>query len=135
MATNMDQVMSVAAAAGFTTSPTASTAAQIGALQTWQSLAGAGVGAIMQTAVNLGNTYNNVSIQTQIELEYVTTANDVIFKNLNSLQVALSATDSVLSTLTVFQNVQNNITASMPNQYGPRSVFILTRSLRKQNNR
>lgn len=109
MGTTLDAVVKSLKAAGFTT-----TSYDLSALQTWQSLAGFGIESLIQAAVNAGGSSSTRSLQSMVELEYVTQANEVIFGNLSSLQTALSNTSSILGLLQIMQNIQNRITVSKP---------------------
>lgn len=113
MATNLDQVLKSLKAAGFTV-----TTPSIEGLQAWQSMAGAGIAALLQASVEMSKAANNRSIQSFIELEYVTTANDIIFSNLTTLQSALGLTSSVLAVLQIFQDMHNKITVTGPTNLG-----------------
>jgi predicted GNAT family acetyltransferase len=87
------------------------TPAQIEQILLWQSLASFGIEKLMTSAVqsSIGATR---SLQSMIELEYVKTGNDYIFTNLGNMEEALRTTESILNTLTIVQNIINQITVS-----------------------
>lgn len=114
MGSNLDLILKSLSAVGFT-----STSFNLDNLKAWQSLGGYGIAGTMQAAIDAGSATNNRSIQSFIELEYVTTANDVIFSNLTNMQTALSTTGTVLGTLQTLQDIQNKMFVSGPSNLGP----------------
>jgi hypothetical protein len=113
MASNLDQVIRSLQAAGFTTSTPS-----VAGLQAWQGLAGAGIAALLHSSITIASSSQNDSLQSMVEVEYIGTANDIIFNNLASLQSALSLTSNVLNTLQTLQNINNMITVTGPNNLG-----------------
>lgn len=113
MAGNLDQVIRSLQAAGFTTSTPS-----IAGLQAWQGLAGAGIAALLLSSVSIASSAQNDSLQSLVEIEYIGTANDVIFDNLISLQTALSLTSDILNTLQAIQNINNMITVNAHTDLG-----------------
>lgn len=80
-------------------------------LKTWTDLGGFGIADVLKSA-SAGN-YTR-SLQSMIELDYVKTANEVIFNNLSSMEQAITNTQSVLATLTTIQNISNQLTVVTP---------------------
>lgn len=91
------------------TDPTAINATQ---LQQWKdlSLTSSSIQNTMSAA--LGAVAANTSLQSMIELDYVTTGNNMINGQLTSLDNALNTTSSVLSSLTNIQNIMNDVTVN-----------------------
>lgn len=107
MADDLDVVLKSLAAVGIT-----ATTGTLNDVLAWQGLAGYGVSRVLQDAISVASADGNRSIQSVVELEYVTTASDVIFNNLSNLESALTTTQSVLNVLTALQRIHNNITVS-----------------------
>jgi len=82
----------------------------------WQSLAGFGVANIVNNAIGTESTAGR-SLQSMIELEYVKQGNDFIFQNLGKMEAALQTTTDLLKSLTIVQNVVNEITVGPPNSF------------------
>lgn len=67
---------------------------------------------IMSGALNA--VAGNTSLQSLIELQYVSAGNDLIAEKLGSLQEALTVTDDVLKTLSVLQDLRNRMVVTGP---------------------
>lgn len=118
MASTLGLVMNSLTTAGFSLSSniTPSSAQQSLSVSTWQGMAPLGVEKLVTNA--LGSTLDaSRSLQSMIELEYVAEGNNLISANLTNLQAQLSTTQSIISNLTVIQNVLNDITVSNPNSF------------------
>lgn len=76
--------------------------------QKWQDLVASS--AMLQDIFNFASSNTNRSLQAMIELDYVKTGNDVLAGQLDSLQSALSTTQTALNDLADLQNVHNQIT-------------------------
>lgn len=113
MGRNLDQVIRSLQAAGFTTATPS-----VAGLQAWQGLAGAGIASLLASSISLSSASQNDSLQSLVEIEYVGTANDIIFNSLTSLQTALSLTGNVLNTLQTIQNINNMLTVTGPTNLG-----------------
>jgi|GEM_PF-3362351 len=78
------------------------------ALQSWFSLAPAGLANVLNGALTAGQNWQ--SIQAMIELQFVQAGNNQISSALGQLQSALTATDSAVNFLTQLQNLYNDVT-------------------------
>lgn len=139
----LDMIMRSLKAVGIT--PSSSTSIpddeKVAALESWQSLGGYGVEAILQHAVQIlpkqsefvtsdGLVVQQMpprTLQSLVEIDYVKGANDIISSQLSSLEEAQQTTKSTLDTLTIVQNIANQIQASnkQPNFVFPPNVSIL----------
>lgn len=81
------------------------------AIQTWQNLKGYGIGQALIDALNGSGATAINSLQSFIELQYVKAGNDTLFNSLSGLQVALSLTNDMVTTLTGLQNAMNQVQA------------------------
>lgn len=90
-----------------------SSAQKITLVQTWQNLSSQGLSDIMESA--LVAAQHNASFQAMIELQYVQAGNEVLQKQLDDLDRALSATQAVTDLLSQLQVVHNYITAGTRN--------------------
>lgn len=90
-----------------------SSAQKITLVQTWQDLSSQGLSEIMESALVAAK--HNASFQAMIELQYVQAGNEVLQKQLDDLDRALSATKAVTDLLSQLQVVHNYITAGTRN--------------------
>lgn len=102
------------------------------ALETWRNMGGFGLqaalidGSLLVGQIPVQETYIDANgevqtktvffstsptrtFQSMVETEYVQTANNIIQKQLTTMQNALNVSTSILSTLTDLQNIQNNL--------------------------
>jgi len=102
----------------------------IALVQQWQALAGYGVEKMLTDAISTFTTYTATvktttgvstiiveasptrTLQSMVELEYVKNANELIFSRLESLEEALTLTQSILDTLTLIATISNQIQIS-----------------------
>lgn len=120
MASSLDLIVRSLQAAGINPSSTAvlSSDEQVLLLQNWQSLAGYGVEQILESALNPSfSVYYTRTLQSMVELEYVKEGNDLIYSNLSFLEDALSTSDDILKTMTVVQNISNEISVASPRAF------------------
>lgn len=129
MAQRLDLVMRSLQAAGinYGASTGLSDSQKIELIQNWQSLAGYGVEAILEEATAPpSSVYYTRSLQSMVELEYVKEGNDLIAINLSDLEETLRIDNDILKTLTVVQNISNQI--KVENTGSPTFAFPPTKN-------
>jgi hypothetical protein len=133
MANSLNLVFKTLEAVGITTDNTnLSDTEKIQLLLSWQSLGSYGGQQIIDNAVGVVDRarqtfdpktgqYVNLdpsrTLQSYVEVDYIKTANQVIFDNLASLKDALNITKNILGVLQVIQNISNRIQAPTISQF------------------
>lgn len=87
------------------------------AIAGWQSLAGIGLENAMNDALLIQNGFYTRTLQSMIETVYIKQGNDIIFGQLGDLESALRNTQDILETLTIIQNLSNQIRAPAPGEF------------------
>lgn len=114
MAEALSPIVATLTDAGITIPPPATPpppASLIQLVQVWQALntlTNGGITQLINYAQSIVTSPNVAqSLQSMIELDYVKQGNDLLFNNLQSMQTALSALNSILQDLTSIQQISN----------------------------